>query len=134
MNSLQVRAGQVIQSQRDAGMILHLLFADDQSLAGAAREQRHLGMDPDDFENLSGMRKEARRQKDQAERRRTASQSPTQVLGPFLQARFIKIGLPMSSHGKFRTHPRNLRSGAQFATLSTNSKIPVSGLIRPRNR
>ena len=48
---------EVVEAQDQPGILFDFLIATDQPLAGAACQQRNLGMDPQNLENRLGMRK-----------------------------------------------------------------------------
>ena len=110
-------------------MFLYFLLAHDESLAGTTGQQWHLRVHANNFEDLFRVGKEAGRNENEAERNRNGPtvQLPAQVFSPLLQIRFLKITLPMSRDRKFRTHPQNLKSVAQFAnpSVSRHSDFPI---------
>ena len=98
MQRLQLRAGQGVQTQREAGVVLQFVLFDDQALAGTARQQRDLRVHPEDFQHLFCVRKESRRHEHEPEPDAGRAQLVAQRLGPPLQPGFIEVSGPMG-HG-----------------------------------
>src|SRR5579864_3934855 len=67
-DGLDLRAGQGIQRQYQTAGTLDLLLAGDEPGTGATRQQRNPRVNAEDFQHLSGVRKEFWRKKNEPER------------------------------------------------------------------
>ena len=76
MKGRQFRAGQRVQSEGQPGVLFKFLRPGDQALARTPRQQRHLGVDAENFQHLLRMLEKSRGHENQAERDGRGGQLP----------------------------------------------------------
>jgi len=108
MKSPQLRAGQRIQRQGQAGVFFNLFPADDQTVARTTRQQRNLRVNAERFQHRLRVREKFRRHENQPQRNLRRAQLSAQILRPPLQTAFVKAGRPVRGDGVFAVHEMNL--------------------------